>query len=294
MIFQDPYSSLNPRMTVAGIVGEALIIHGLGSRTERTERIAELLDLVGLPARAADRYPHQFSGGQRQRVGVARALAVDPDLIVADEPVSALDVSIRAQILNLLIRLQDRLHLTYIVVSHDLAAVRRISDTVAVMYLGRIVELAPTAQLFKAALHPYTIALISAVPIPDPALQVGRRRIILSGEIPSPANPPTGCHFHTRCWLYQRLAQPERCRTERPPLADQGAGHAAACHFAHEVDGTPEQRQAMGRGVATAVGQATAAAADPDVAAVPPEEPIDTIDDDPATDADTTTTGGTG
>jgi len=262
MIFQDPYSSLNPRMTVAGIVGAALEIHGIGTRRERRERIAELLQLVGLPTRAAERYPHQFSGGQRQRIGVARALAVDPDLIVADEPVSALDVSIRAQILNLLVRLQDRLDLTYVVVSHDLAAVRRISDTVAVMYLGRIVELAPTVQLFRAALHPYTVALISAVLIPDPALQVGRRRIILTGEIPSPANPPTGCHFHTRCWLYQRLDQPERCRTERPPLADRGGGHAAACHFAEDVDGTPEQRQAMGRGVATAVGQATLAAAE--------------------------------
>ena len=267
MIFQDPYSSLNPRMTIAGIVGEALDIHGIGTRKERAERVAELLQLVGLPARVADRYPHQFSGGQRQRVGVARALAVDPDLIVADEPVSALDVSIRAQILNLLVRLQDRLDLTYIVVSHDLAAVRRISDTVAVMYLGRIVELAPTAQLFGGALHPYTIALISAVPIPDPALQVGRRRIILTGEIPSPASPPPGCHFHTRCWLYRRLGEPERCRAERPPLVDLRAGHAAACHFSAEVEGTPEQRQAMGRGVPSAVGQATETIADPPAAA---------------------------
>lgn len=292
MIFQDPYSSLNPRMTVAGIVGEALDIHGLGTRQERRERVAELLELVGLPGRIADRYPHQFSGGQRQRIGVARALAVDPDLIVADEPVSALDVSIRAQILNLLVRLQDRLHLTYIVVSHDLAAVRRISDTVAVMYLGRIVELAPTTSLFKAALHPYTIALISAVPIPDPALQVGRRRIILTGEIPSPGNPPTGCHFHTRCWLYQRLGQPDRCREERPPLTDQGSGHAAACHFVHEVDGTPEQRQAMGRGVGTAVGQATAAAVDPGGATEPPADLV--IDDGPAGEDAPSTPGGTG
>jgi peptide/nickel transport system ATP-binding protein len=257
MIFQDPYSSLNPRMTIAGIVGEALVIHGIGTRKEQADRVAELLHLVGLPQRAADRYPHQFSGGQRQRVGVARALAVDPDLIVADEPVSALDVSIRAQILNLLVRLQDRLDLTYIVVSHDLAAVRRISDVVAVMYLGRIMELAPTARLFGGALHPYTIALISAVPIPDPALQVGRRRIILTGEIPSPADPPSGCHFHTRCWLYRRLGEPERCRAERPPLSDMGAGHAAACHFSADVEGTPEQRQAMGGGMPTAVGQAT-------------------------------------
>jgi peptide/nickel transport system ATP-binding protein len=258
MIFQDPYSSLNPRLTVGSIIGEPLVIHGIGTHAERTQRIGELLELVGLSRRAAERYPHQFSGGQRQRVGVARALALDPDLIVADEPVSALDVSIRAQILNLLERLQDRIHLTYLVVSHDLAAVRRISDTVAVMYLGRIVETAPTSALFRGALHPYTIALISAVPIPDPAVQGGRRRIILRGEIPSPTSPPPGCHFHTRCWLYQRLGQPERCRTERPPLEAVGGGHAAACHFKEEVDGSAEQRQAVGRGIPVAVGQATA------------------------------------
>jgi oligopeptide/dipeptide ABC transporter ATP-binding protein len=247
MIFQDPYSSLNPRMTVGQIVGEPLDIHAIGSRAERRERVAELLDLVGLSPRAADRYPHQFSGGQRQRVGVARALALNPDLIVADEPVSALDVSIRAQILNLLERLQGQVDVAYLLVSHDLAAVRRISDRVAVMYLGRIVENAPTATLFRAPLHPYTIALISAVPIPDPAIQQHRRRIILRGEIPSPANPPSGCHFHTRCWLYQRLEQPERCRVERPPLAMAGTDHAVACHFVELVDGSPEQRQAGGR-----------------------------------------------
>jgi oligopeptide/dipeptide ABC transporter ATP-binding protein len=267
MIFQDPYSSLNPRQTVGNIVGEPLEIHGIGTRAEREERVGDLLELVGLSRRAADRFPHQFSGGQRQRVGVARALALDPDLVVADEPVSALDVSIRAQILNLLERVQERLQLSYLVVSHDLAAVRRISDSVAVMYLGRIVEVAPTARLFRSSLHPYTIALISAVPIPDPAIQGHRRRIILRGEIPSPADPPTGCHFHTRCWLYQRLGEPEQCRAERPPLVVADAGHGVACHFSDRVDGTPEQRQAAGTGRPTAVGQATET---PQDAAAPP------------------------
>jgi oligopeptide/dipeptide ABC transporter ATP-binding protein len=272
MIFQDPYSSLNPRLTVGSIVGEPLEIHAIGTRAEREERVADLLELVGLSRGAADRFPHEFSGGQRQRVGVARALALDPDLVVADEPVSALDVSIRAQILNLLERVQERLQLSYLVVSHDLAAVRRISDSVAVMYLGRIVEVAPTPRLFRNSLHPYTIALISAVPIPDPAIQAHRRRIILRGEIPSPADPPTGCHFHTRCWLYQRLGEPEQCRAERPPLAVAETGHAVACHFSDRVEGTPEQRQAAGTGRPTAVGQATETAQD---AAAPPA-PIDT------------------
>ncbi len=252
MIFQDPYSSLNPRKTIGSIVGEPLDIHGVGRAAERRARVAELLDLVGLSPRIMDRFPHQFSGGQRQRVGVARAIALNPDLIVADEPVSALDVSIRAQILNLLERLQTQVDLTYLVVSHDLAAVRRISDRVAVMYLGRIVENAPTSRLFGAPLHPYTIALISAVPIPDPEIQQHRRRIILRGEIPSSANPPTGCHFHTRCWLYQRLGEPEQCRTERPPLLPAATGHSVACHYVAEVEGSAEQRQASGRQTSTA------------------------------------------
>ena len=247
MIFQDPYSSLNPRMTVRTIVAEPLDIHAIGSRAERAERVVELLDLVGLSPHAADRFPHEFSGGQRQRIGIARALALNPDLIVADEPISALDVSIRAQILALLERLQAELNLTYLVVAHDLAIVRRISDHVAVMYLGRIVESAPTADLYGAPLHPYTIALLSAVPIPDPAIQTHRRRIILRGEIPSPANPPTGCHFHTRCWLYQRLDEPEACRTEQPPLRFATSDHPVACHFFEQIDGSAEQRQAAGR-----------------------------------------------
>jgi oligopeptide/dipeptide ABC transporter ATP-binding protein len=261
MIFQDPYSSLNPRMTVRSIVEEPLDIHAIGSRTDRLERVTELLELVGLSPRAAERFPHEFSGGQRQRIGIARALALNPDLIVADEPISALDVSIRAQILALLERLQADLHLTYLVVAHDLAVVRRISDRIAVMYLGRIVESAPTAALYGAALHPYTVALLSAVPIPDPAIQMHRRRIILAGEIPSPANPPTGCHFHTRCWLYQRLQAPEVCRTERPPLQPAVAGHEVACHFADRIEGSAEQLQAAGRVSTSVVAEPVAPAA---------------------------------
>jgi oligopeptide/dipeptide ABC transporter ATP-binding protein len=247
MIFQDPYSSLNPRMTVGAIVGEPLEIHGLGDATARRARVTELLDVVGIAAQAVNRYPHEFSGGQRQRIGIARALALNPDLVVADEPISALDVSIRAQILKLLERLQSELGLAYIVVAHDLAAVRRISHRVAVMYLGRIVEVAPTGPLYAAPRHPYTVALMSAVPVPDPAIQRGRRRIILSGEIPNPSAPPPGCHFHTRCWLYQRLGTPERCRTEAPTLAAATEqGHRVACHFTDEVAGAPEAIGARG------------------------------------------------
>ncbi len=252
MIFQDPYSSLNPRMTVRSIVEEPLDIHAIGSRQERLLRVTELLELVGLSPRAAERFPHEFSGGQRQRIGIARALALNPDLIVADEPISALDVSIRAQILALMERLQAELHLTYLVVAHDLAIVRRISDRVAVMYLGRIVEMAPTRDLYGAPLHPYTVALLSAVPIPDPQIQMHRRRIILGGEIPSPANPPPGCHFHTRCWLYQRLETPEVCRTVAPPLQAAATSHQVACHFADRIADSAEQRQAVGRVTATA------------------------------------------
>jgi oligopeptide/dipeptide ABC transporter ATP-binding protein len=258
MIFQDPYSSLNPRMTIGAIVGEPLDIHGIGSRADRQARSAELLSIVGLSARAASRFPHEFSGGQRQRVGVARALALNPDLVVADEPISALDVSIRAQILNLLERLQSDFGLSYLVVAHDLAAVRHISDRVAVMYLGKIVETAPVRELYRDPLHPYTVALLSAVPIPDPAIQRHRRRIILRGDIPSPLNPPSGCRFHTRCWLYERLDRPEECRTVDPPLRETSSAHRAACHFAERLDGSIEQRQATGRAVPIG---ATAAAA---------------------------------
>ena len=253
MIFQDPYSSLNPRMTIAAIVGEPLQIHNIGTKPERRERVAELLRTVGLSARSANRFPHEFSGGQRQRVGVARALALNPDLVVADEPISALDVSIRAQILNLLERLQAERRLAYLLVAHDLAAVRHISDRVAVMYLGRIVETAPAADLYRSPLHPYTVALLSAVPVPDPSVQRQRRRIILRGDIPSPLNPPSGCRFHTRCWLYERLGKPELCRTISPDLRQPAAGHAVACHFAEDIEGSREQATATGRHLESAV-----------------------------------------
>jgi oligopeptide/dipeptide ABC transporter ATP-binding protein len=247
MIFQDPYASLNPRMNVAGIVGEPLDIHAVGARRDRAERVRELLATVGLNPDFGERYPHEFSGGQRQRIGVARALALNPDLIIADEPISALDVSIQAQIINLLERLQGSFGLTYLFVAHDLSVVRHISDRIAVMYLGRIVELAPSRELNTSPLHPYTVALLSAIPIPDPAVEVRRRRIILKGDVPNPAAPPKGCRFHTRCWLREKLNNPERCVEEDPALREIEAGREVACHFAEEVDGSPEQVQAGGR-----------------------------------------------
>ncbi len=245
MIFQDPYASLNPRMTVGGIVGEPLDIHGVGTRSERRARVEELFEIVGLDPAYAERYPHEFSGGQRQRIGVARAIALNPDLIVADEPVSALDVSIQAQIVNLLERLQGQFGLTYLFIAHDLSVVRHVSDRIAVMYLGRIVELGPSLVVNHQPIHPYTVALISAVPVPDPAIEMTRRRIILVGDVPNPAAPPPGCHFHTRCWLRERLGNPERCVTEEPVIRELATGHAVACHFAEDVDGSPEQRQAV-------------------------------------------------
>lgn len=235
IVLQDPYSSLDPHLRVAAIIGQALDIHGLAAGTRRSERINELLQLVGLDARYATRYPHAFSGGQRQRIGIARALAVEPEFIVCDEPISALDVSIQAQILNLLLRLRRELGLTYLFIAHDLSVVRHISDRVGVMYLGHLIELGPPDDIYSRAGHPYTRALLSAVPIPSPRAERRRRRVILQGDIPSPANPPSGCRFHTRCWLYENLERPARCRDEVPDLQTIGPDHAAACHFPKET-----------------------------------------------------------
>ena len=235
IVLQDPYSSLDPHLRVAAIIGQALDIHGLATGAPRSERVNELLKLVGLDARYAARYPHAFSGGQRQRIGIARALAVEPEFIVCDEPISALDVSIQAQILNLLLRLRRELGLTYLFIAHDLSVVRHISDRVGVMYLGQLVELGPPAEIYRRAGHPYTRALLSAVPIPNPRAERRRRRVILQGDIPSPANPPSGCRFHTRCWLYENLGRPARCRDEVPGLQVIGPDHSAACHFPEET-----------------------------------------------------------
>jgi oligopeptide/dipeptide ABC transporter ATP-binding protein len=235
MVFQDPYASLDPRMTVGKSIAEPLEIHRLGSRADRTSKVGRLLETVGLHPTHADRYPHELSGGQRQRVGVARALSLDPDLVVADEPVSALDVSIQAQIVNLLQELQRELGLTSILIAHDLAVVRHVSDAIAVMYLGRIVEWSRAADLYREPRHPYTIALLSAVPIPDPVVEATRERIVLRGDIPSPAAPPPGCPFHTRCWLREQLGNPEACSSEVPPLRSMRSGHLVACHFAEET-----------------------------------------------------------
>ena len=224
MIFQDPYASLNPRQTVADIIGEPIKVHGLAEGKGRQERVLDLLRRVGLNPYHANRYPHEFSGGQRQRIGIARALAVQPEFIVADEPISALDVSIRAQIINLMEDLQSEFGLTYLFIAHDLSVVRHISDRVAVMYLGKIVELADRNELYANPMHPYTEALLSAVPIPDPMAEMQRQRIILTGDVPSPINPPRGCHFHTRCPL--AIAA---CKEIDPPLQEKSPGHWAAC-----------------------------------------------------------------
>jgi oligopeptide transport system ATP-binding protein len=225
MIFQDPYASLNPRMTVGSIIGEPLEVHGIGSgRKDRQDRVQELLKTVGLNPYFVNRYPHEFSGGQRQRIGVARALAVNPAFIVCDEPISALDVSIQAQIINLLEDLQEELGLTYLFIAHDLSVVRHISDRIAVMYLGKIVELADRDELYANPMHPYTQALLSAVPIPDPQIERKRRRVILEGDVPSPANPPRGCNFSTRCPRVMDI-----CRQQEPPFKEYSPGHSAAC-----------------------------------------------------------------
>jgi oligopeptide/dipeptide ABC transporter ATP-binding protein len=228
MVFQDPFSSLNPRMGIADIIGEPLLVNGMRSAEQRRKRVAELLDMVQLPSAYRNRFPHAFSGGQRQRIGIARALALNPSLIVADEPVSALDVSVQAQILNLMLDLQDRLGLTYLFVAHDLSVVKHVSDRVAVMYVGRIVEVASTQALYESPKHPYTEALLSAVPKPDPRLRA--ERVILEREVADPAHPPPGCHFHPRCRYVQ-----ERCRVEPPPLEEVEENRWVSCHRASEL-----------------------------------------------------------
>jgi peptide/nickel transport system ATP-binding protein len=232
MVFQDPLGSLDPRQNVESLLIEPLRAHGLGGNSkELTDKVSGLLDSVGLPAASRRRYPHEFSGGQRQRIGIARAIALEPDLLIADEPVSALDVSVQAQVLNLLEELQERLGLTYLVIAHDLAVVRHISDVVGVMYLGSLVEQAPADALYDQPLHPYTRSLMSAVPVPDPVVEERRERILLAGDLPSPANPPSGCRFHTRCpWR-----QETRCDDEVPALRELGPGRLVSCHWAEDI-----------------------------------------------------------
>jgi peptide/nickel transport system ATP-binding protein len=244
MVFQDPFASLNPRHSVGRIVGEPLRVHHLAKGKNVGRRVRELLEIVGLPADAAGRYPHEFSGGQRQRIGLARSLALNPDFIVCDEPVSALDVSIQAQIINLLEGLQGDFDLTYLFIAHDLAVVRHISDRIAVMYLGWIVEVSPAEELYDNPLHPYTISLLSAVPIPDPAVEKQRETILLAGDLPSPANPPKACRFHTRC----PYVQPTRCRDDVPPLRKLSSGHTVACHWAEDIKAgkiQPKEQEAV-------------------------------------------------
>ena len=231
MVFQDPYASLNPRKRIGQIIGDPLKIHGIGDKRERKAQVEQLLETVGLSPEHYNRFPHEFSGGQRQRIGIARALALRPKLVVADEPVSALDVSIQSQMLNLLEDLQDEFKLTYLFIAHDLGVVRHVSDRIAVMYLGKLVELSPAEELYRRPIMPYTEALLSAVPIPDPDLAAKRERIVLEGDVPSPINPPSGCRFHPRCRYATQV-----CREVEPPLADYGNGHLAACHHPLNVD----------------------------------------------------------
>jgi peptide/nickel transport system ATP-binding protein/oligopeptide transport system ATP-binding protein len=257
IIFQDPYASLDPRSPIGTAIGEGLRIHGIGTRKEQADKVAEMMKLVGLQPYHARRYPHEFSGGQRQRIGIARALVLEPDLLVCDEPVSALDVSIQAQVLNLLRSLQRELGLTYLFVAHNMGVVEHISDRVAVMYLGALTEVASAVETYRAPLHPYTIALLSAVPTTDPSTRAKRRRIILVGDVPSPVNPPSGCRFHTRCWLRQQLGNPERCATERPELRVLRPDHAVACHFAEELTEPVRREQLIATAAAATSGRTT-------------------------------------
>jgi oligopeptide/dipeptide ABC transporter ATP-binding protein len=244
MIFQDPYASLNPRYTVGNLIAEPMVIQRTASKREIIERTEELLDKVGLNRRFADRYPHEFSGGQRQRIAIARAISIQPEFVIADEPVSALDVSIRAQIINLMQRLQQQMGLTYLFISHDLSVVRHVAQRVAVMYLGTIVEVASRSEIYENPLHPYTAALLSAVPIPNPRIEKQRKRIILKGDLPSPVNVPPGCRFHTRCPIAQDI-----CREVEPPLEDKtGSRHFAACHFSDRVGSLARSGSVQGLG----------------------------------------------
>ena len=233
IIFQDPVGSLNPRMPVSDIIGEGLLAQGVRDRKKRDKKVEDSLEIVGLRRDYTRRYPHEFSGGQRQRIGIARALALDPEFVVCDEPVSALDVSIQSQVLNLLVDLRRDFNLTYLFISHNLSVIQYFSDRVAVMYLGKIVEVGSVERLYENARHPYTVALLSAIPDADPRRR--KKRLVLKGDVPSPAAPPSGCRFHTRCWLREKLGNPERCSTEEPQLRVLETGHTSACHFAEDV-----------------------------------------------------------
>ena len=244
MIFQDPYASLDPRMSVGALIGEPMTIYKIGTRSEIRARTEELLKKVGMNPQFVDRYPHEFSGGQRQRIAIARAISIEPQLIIADEPVSALDVSIRAQVINLLQRLQREMGLTYLFITHDMSVVRHVATRIAVMYLGKLMEVSDRIDLFVNPLHPYTMALLSAVPIPDPRVERERKRIILKGDVPSPINIPTGCRFHTRCPIAQTI-----CSDVEPPLEDKtGRGHFAACHFSDQVGSLARRGSVVGMG----------------------------------------------
>ena len=270
VVFQDPYASLNPRMSVGEIIGEGPLVHGMTDKKKREALVRELLGKVGLNQSHIHRYPHEFSGGQRQRIGIARALALNPKFIVCDEPVSALDVSIQSQVLNLLDDLQNEFGLTYLFIAHNLAVVEHISDRVGVMYLGKMVELADVGELYRNPRHPYTVALLSAIPNPNP--RVRKKRLVLKGDIPSPANPPSGCRFHTRCWLRERLGNPERCSSEEPVLRELGGGHETACHFAEEISSISDE-VAAAIGIDVTPGMAAAAAAQAGITAEPPTTP---------------------